>query len=67
MNAVTGRGGSDVEPVGDLCGMIEVFVQGVDVLENAATPTDNQVVDCDDVLGIFRERDAADMLRTPPQ
>lgn len=62
MNAVSGRRWGDVEAVGDLGRVIEVFVQGVDVFEYAATAADDEVVNRDDVLGIFGEGYAADML-----
>ena len=65
MNTVAGSRGGDMEPIGDLCGMIEVFVQGVDVLENTTAPAYDEIVDRDDVLGVFGEGDAADMLETP--
>lgn len=55
-----------MKPIGDLCGMIEMFVQGVDVLENATAPANDKVVDCDDVLGVLGEGDAADVLENPP-
>lgn len=54
-----------MEPIGDLCRMIEMFVQGVDVLENAASPADDKVVDCNDVLGVFRKRNATNVLEYP--
>ena len=62
MDTVSGRGWGDVEAVGDLGRVVEVFVQGVDVFEHAATAADDEIVDCDDVLGVFGEGDAADML-----
>ncbi len=54
-----------METVGYLRGMIEMLVQGVDVLENATAPADNKVVNCDDVLGVLREGNSADMLEKP--
>lgn len=62
MNTITGRRWGDVKAVGDLCGMIEMFVQCINVFENAAAPADDEVVDCDDVLGVFRKGYATNML-----
>ena len=62
MDAISGSRGRDVEAVGDLRRMVEMAVQGVDVFEDAATPTDDEVVDGDDMLGVFWKRDSADML-----
>lgn len=62
MNTVAGRLWGDMEAVGYLCGMIEVFVQSVDVFENAATPADDEVVDCNDVLRVFGKGYTTDML-----
>ena len=65
MDAVSRGCGRDMEAVGDLRRMIEMLMQGVDILENATTPTDDKVVDCDDMLRVFGERDSADMLDMP--
>lgn len=65
MNTVSGRRRGDMEAIGDLRGMIEMLVQGVDVLEDAAATADDEVVDGDDMLGVFGEGYAADVLGTP--
>ena len=62
MDAVPGRSWCDMEAVGDLCGVVEIFMQGVDVLENAAAPANDEIVNGDDVLGVFREGNSANML-----
>ena len=62
MDAVSGRSRGDMEAVGDLCGVIEMFMQGVNVLENAAAPANDEIVNGDDVLGVFREGNATNML-----
>ena len=64
MDAVSRRCWGDMEPVGDCCGVVEMLVQGVDVFQNAASSANNEIVDCDDVLGVLREGDSADMLET---
>ena len=64
MDAVSRRCWGDMEPVGDSCGVVEMLVQGVDVFQNAATAANDKIVDCDDMLGVFREGDSADMLET---
>lgn len=51
-----------MEAVGDLCRVIEMFMQGVNVLENAAAPANDEIVNGDDVLGVFREGNATNML-----
>ena len=62
MDAVSGRCWGDVEAIGDLCGVIEMFMQGVDVFENAAAPADDEIVNGNDVLGVFREGNPTNML-----
>ena len=62
MDAVSGRSRGDMEAVGDLCRVIEMFMQGVNVLENAAAPANDEIVNGDDVLGVFREGNATNML-----
>ena len=64
MDAVSGRSWGDMEAIGDLCGVIEMFMQGVDVLENAAAPANDKVVNGDDVLRVFREGNATNMLES---
>ena len=65
MDTVSGGRGRNMEAVGDLRRMIEMLMQGVDVFENATAPTDDKVVDCDDMLRVFGKRDSADMLHMP--
>lgn len=65
MNTVTRRRGGDVKPIGNLRGMIEMFVQCIDVFENAAAPADHKIVYRDDVLGVFGKGDTTDMLGNP--
>ena len=55
MDAVSWRSWGDMEAIGDLCGVIEMFMQGVNVLENTAAPANDEIVNSDDVLGVFRE------------
>ena len=55
MDAVSGRSWGDMEAIGDLCGVIEMFMQGVNVFENAAAPANDEIVNGDDVLGVFRK------------
>lgn len=40
----------------------EMVVEGVDVFEDGAAAADGEVVDGDDVLGVFGQGDAADVL-----
>ncbi len=54
-----------METIGYLRGMVEVLMQCVDVLENAAAPADNKVVNGDDMLGVLGEGNSADMLEMP--
>lgn len=63
MDTVSRRGRRDVETVFDRGGMVEVFVEGVDVFEDAAAGRDDEVIDCYYVLGVFGQGDAADVLR----
>lgn len=45
------------------CGWIfEMLVESVNILENTAFATDNQIVDGDDVLAVFGQANAADVL-----
>ncbi len=53
-----------MKSVGDLCGMVKVFVQGVNVLENAAAPTNDEVVGRDHVLGVFWKGYTANVLKS---
>lgn len=62
MDAVSGCCWRDMESIGDLGGMVEMLVQGVNVFKDAATPTNDEVVDCDDVLGVLREADSTNVL-----
>ena len=62
MDTVPGRSWCDMEAVGDLCGVIEMSMQGVNVLEHATAPANDEIVNGDDVLGVFREGNATNML-----
>lgn len=65
MNTVSRRGGCDVKPIGNLRGMIEMFVQGINIFENAAAAANHKVIYCDDVLGVFWKGDTTNMLGNP--
>ena len=52
-----------MEAVGNLSRVEEMVVEGVYVFEDAAAGADGEVVDRDDVLGVFGEGDAADVLK----
>ena len=62
MDTVTGRSRCDMKAVGNLCGVIKMFMQGVNVFENAAAPANDEIVNGDDVLGVFRKGNATNML-----